>query len=219
VLLPSIGTLISTGVSGGSFSFVDVDKLLELEAGISTNEPGFIALTKAIEKAVHTLIIEGADLDLWAFKDEKAARPLINAHRVALGRDPLPEPKQRQIAQKVNTKVEVPKTAVDAPKQLAPKKPGAARLPVKSATNTPTSPAPKSTVKTSTSIAKSAGVGEKVASHARNSRQSVSKIDTNNPTKRALPVAQRSQRDPVPVDEETENSTTTSEVVVTKVSP
>ncbi len=96
-------TLISAGISGASFSFVDFDKLLEIEAGVSTNEPGLVALTKAIEKAVHTLILEGVDLNLWAFKDPKATHSLVNAHRVASGREALPAPAPRQIVDKTNT--------------------------------------------------------------------------------------------------------------------
>ena len=95
-------TLISAGISGASFSFVDFDKLLEIEAGVSTNEPGLVALTKAIEKAVHSLILEGVDLNLWAFKDPEAALSLVNTHRIESGRKPLSQQSPRQIAQQPN---------------------------------------------------------------------------------------------------------------------
>ncbi|ULQ47363.1 hypothetical protein JN531_003545 [Flagellatimonas centrodinii] len=53
----------------GAFRFLDDRTLLELEAGIATNEPGLLALRQAIEMAVYQLIIEGADKNLWGFAD------------------------------------------------------------------------------------------------------------------------------------------------------
>ena len=241
-------TLISTGVSGGSFSFVDVDKILELEAGISTNEPGFIALTKAIEKAVHTLILEGADLNLWAFNDKDAARPLINAHRIALGRSPLPESTERQIAQKVDTKVDAqktaaaaaPKKAVAAPKQPAPKKPAvavqaAAKPEAKAAAavsaaakpapkapatvNVAAKPEEKAAVVTTTAPVKRPVVNETVTATVATQPIPTPNAEAVKAPKRTLPVTHRSERDPVPVNNNTENSTSAPAAVVTKVSP
>jgi len=71
--------VISTGISGGSFSYIDFDKILEIEAGFSSNEPGFIALTRAVEKAVHALILEGVDRGIWFFEDQSSAASTTSA--------------------------------------------------------------------------------------------------------------------------------------------
>lgn len=71
----------------GAFRFLDDRTLLELEAGIATNEPGLLALRQAIEMAVYQLIIEGADKGLWGFSDAASgafAREQFEA-RVAVG--------------------------------------------------------------------------------------------------------------------------------------
>jgi curli production assembly/transport component CsgG len=74
-------TIASVGLSGGTFKFVSFDKLLEVEAGITNNEPGVMALRRTVEKAVHSLIIEGAQNGLWAFADQAAADRLISEYR------------------------------------------------------------------------------------------------------------------------------------------
>lgn len=75
-------TLASVGISAGAFKFIDFDELIEAEAGITNNEPGTMALRRAIEKAVYSLVIEGAQTGLWAFADEAEAARLIARNRV-----------------------------------------------------------------------------------------------------------------------------------------
>lgn len=75
-------TLASTALQGGAFKFVSFDELLEAEAGITTNEPGVMALRRTVEKAVHSLILQGADAGVWSFADPAAAADLILEHRV-----------------------------------------------------------------------------------------------------------------------------------------
>ncbi|KIN63397.1 putative curlin production assembly/transport component csgg [Sulfitobacter noctilucicola] len=70
-------SIISTSISANVFRYVDSDKLLEVEAGVSTNEPSFVALTRTIEKAVFSLIMEMAQRDLWQFKDRKKGKALL----------------------------------------------------------------------------------------------------------------------------------------------
>ena len=72
VLLSTVAhkTIVSVAIQGDAFKFVDLDKILEAEGGVTTNEPGQIAVQQAIEKAVHALIIEGASHRLWAFADK-----------------------------------------------------------------------------------------------------------------------------------------------------
>ncbi len=76
-VLASVTTQKSIGsasVRGGIFRYIELDKLLEAEAGISTNEPKYIAVQQAIEKAVLALVIEGSDLGVWSFADRAAGR-------------------------------------------------------------------------------------------------------------------------------------------------
>jgi curli production assembly/transport component CsgG len=58
-------TILSQKVDGGAFLYVDQDRLLETEAGYSFNEPPVLAVTEAIDDAVHSLILEGIRADLW----------------------------------------------------------------------------------------------------------------------------------------------------------
>jgi len=58
-------TLLSQAVDGGLFRFVKFSRLLEVETGFTYNEPADMAVTEAIEKAVYSLIVEGAREGLW----------------------------------------------------------------------------------------------------------------------------------------------------------
>ncbi len=57
--------ILSTTASGGLFRYVDADKILEAELGVTQNEPVSLAVTQAIEKAVHSLILEGIKEGIW----------------------------------------------------------------------------------------------------------------------------------------------------------
>jgi curli production assembly/transport component CsgG len=70
-------TIASKAIDGNLFKFVAFKKLLEAEAGVTTNEPAELALQQAIEKAVYDLVMDGAELKLWSFADQKAAWPLV----------------------------------------------------------------------------------------------------------------------------------------------
>ncbi len=58
-------TILSQAVDASFFRFVKLGRLLEAETGFTQNEPGHIAVTAAIEKAVRSLIIEGIEEQLW----------------------------------------------------------------------------------------------------------------------------------------------------------
>ncbi|MDX2233476.1 MAG: CsgG/HfaB family protein [Hyphomonadaceae bacterium] len=73
-------TVASVALSASAFKFVAYRELLEAETGVSTNEPDQIALQQAIEKAVHSLVLEGAHLGYWRFADPAAATPLIEEY-------------------------------------------------------------------------------------------------------------------------------------------
>jgi curli production assembly/transport component CsgG len=74
-------TIASKSMGASAFKFVAFKKLLEAEAGFTTNEPDHLALQQAIEKAVYSLVMEGAELKLWEFADAKAAWPLLWRYR------------------------------------------------------------------------------------------------------------------------------------------
>lgn len=73
-------SIYSAGLQGGVFKFVGLDELLEIEAGITANEPPQLAVRQAIEKAVYALILEGALGDVWSFADAGEAEPLLEAY-------------------------------------------------------------------------------------------------------------------------------------------
>jgi curli production assembly/transport component CsgG len=74
-------TVASLALSANTFRFVSFRELLEAETGITTNEPEQLALQQAIERAVQSLVIEGAEMGLWSFEDSDAARLLIESYR------------------------------------------------------------------------------------------------------------------------------------------
>ncbi|WP_144051797.1 CsgG/HfaB family protein [Fibrisoma limi] len=75
-------TILSQSVDAGIFRYVRFKRLLEAETGFTTNEPAQMAVTEAIEKAVHSLVIEGIRDGLWTVSDKAAAqtKPLLDAY-------------------------------------------------------------------------------------------------------------------------------------------
>lgn len=61
-------TILSKEIDVGIFRFVRYKRLLEAEAGITTNEPTQMCVLEAIEKAVYSLIIEGVFDHIWSIK-------------------------------------------------------------------------------------------------------------------------------------------------------
>lgn len=60
--------IFSKEIRAGLFRYVKFKRLLGIETGTSTNEPGHMAVTDAIEKATHDLILEGVLKGAWKFK-------------------------------------------------------------------------------------------------------------------------------------------------------
>jgi curli production assembly/transport component CsgG len=58
-------TILSTSVNGSFFRYIDTERLLEAEVGLTQNEPVQLAVTEAIEKAVKGLIVEGVKDKIW----------------------------------------------------------------------------------------------------------------------------------------------------------
>ena len=66
-------TILSQTINASLFRYVTFKRLLETETGLTTTEPGQLAVTEAIEKAVEGLVIEGVRDGLWAAADKSAA--------------------------------------------------------------------------------------------------------------------------------------------------
>ena len=69
-------TILSQAISASVFKYVDVKKLLEVEVGLTQNEPKQLAVKEAIDLSVQNLIIEGIIDGLWTPKGgpEEVAR-------------------------------------------------------------------------------------------------------------------------------------------------
>jgi curli production assembly/transport component CsgG len=70
-------TIYSVSLQGMASKYVGWNKLLQIEAGVTTNEPRQLAVRQAIEKAVHALVLEGADKGYWSFADQEQGRQLM----------------------------------------------------------------------------------------------------------------------------------------------
>ncbi|WP_319509235.1 CsgG/HfaB family protein [uncultured Draconibacterium sp.] len=75
-------SILSQEVSMGVFRYVKFKRLLEAETGYTYNEPTEMAVTEAVEKAVHSLIIEGVLENLWTLeKPEEIGNAEIQNYR------------------------------------------------------------------------------------------------------------------------------------------
>jgi curli production assembly/transport component CsgG len=72
--------IASVGVAANAFRYVSFKELLEVDTGITTNEPDLLALRQATEKAVELLIMEGAALGVWRFQDQLAGAALLEQY-------------------------------------------------------------------------------------------------------------------------------------------
>jgi curli production assembly/transport component CsgG len=75
-------TILSTSVNGSFFRYIDTERLLEAEVGLTQNEPVQLAVTEAIEKAVKALIVEGIRDKIWgkAIDENGGYQSLINEY-------------------------------------------------------------------------------------------------------------------------------------------
>jgi curli production assembly/transport component CsgG len=72
--------IASIGVAANAFRYVSFKELLEVDTGVTTNEPDLLALRQATEKAVELLIMEGASLGVWQFQDQVAGAALLEQY-------------------------------------------------------------------------------------------------------------------------------------------
>ncbi|MEL6811577.1 MAG: CsgG/HfaB family protein [Bacteroidota bacterium] len=75
-------TILSQAIDASLFRYVNFQRLLEVETGITKNEPVQLAMKDAIERAVEALIIEGIEANLWTTLDgEDTNRRLVSAYQ------------------------------------------------------------------------------------------------------------------------------------------
>jgi curli production assembly/transport component CsgG len=75
-------SILSQEVSAGFFRYVKFKRLLEAETGYTYNEPTEMAITEAVEKAVHSLVLEGLMGSLWELKENnEKTQNLINEYQ------------------------------------------------------------------------------------------------------------------------------------------
>ncbi len=71
-------TILSQGISANLYRYVSLRRLLEVETGVTKNEPMQLAVKEAIDKAVEQLIIEGVVDGLWT---PKGGDPVVELFR------------------------------------------------------------------------------------------------------------------------------------------
>lgn len=109
-------TIYSAALSANVFKFVAFDEILQIETGVTANEPTQLAVRQAIEGSVYALIMEGATKGLWEFADETAGRLEIQRYLARVNKEPLPE-----VASVAPQEVATPEPAVTAEDlELAP---------------------------------------------------------------------------------------------------
>jgi len=78
-------TILSQEIQSSVFRFIEFKRLLEIETGITTNEPAQLCVFSAIESALMYLITDGIQKNSWALKNpEDAQHPVIEKHLQAL---------------------------------------------------------------------------------------------------------------------------------------
>jgi len=99
----STKNVLSRKLDNGIFSYVDADKILEVEAGYSFNEPSHIAVTEAIESALINLIAEGVIAGTMQLSDpESVTAPAFSRFIQSQARNQYLEP--RRAAMRAQTK-------------------------------------------------------------------------------------------------------------------
>lgn len=73
-------TIYSAGINANAYKFVSVDKLLQIEAGVTRNEPTQFAVRQAIDLAVYAAIIEGVRNGIWNFADPSVGDALVKQY-------------------------------------------------------------------------------------------------------------------------------------------
>lgn len=64
-------TILSQSINASMFRYIDFERLMEAEIGVSNNEPVQIAVTEAINKAVYLMILEGIKDKVWSSAEDQ----------------------------------------------------------------------------------------------------------------------------------------------------
>ncbi|MCX7085087.1 MAG: hypothetical protein NTY69_06060 [Methylococcales bacterium] len=70
-------TIFSMQMDSGLYRYVSYQRLMEFEAGISSNEPPQMAVLESIEACVYAMIVEGLIKNNWALADPSKKNALI----------------------------------------------------------------------------------------------------------------------------------------------
>ncbi len=144
-------TIASVSAGADAFRYVAFKDLLEAEAGFAYNEPDELALQHAIEKAVHSLIMEGAVQNLWCFNTTDdyaqgmirtylAERDSVKGEKVVMPAAPWSASCQKNLARAQAAPLPVP--PIQAPVSIA-----AALQPIAApAQSAPAAPTPRAVV-------------------------------------------------------------------------
>ncbi len=73
-------TILSMQLDSGLYRFVSYQRLLELEAGITSNEPPQMAVLESIEACVYALIMEGLIKNTWSLADRNKLPLLLDKY-------------------------------------------------------------------------------------------------------------------------------------------
>jgi len=77
-------TILSQSINSSMFRYIDFERLMEAEVGVTNNEPVHIAVTEAINKAVYLMVLEGIKDKDWKTADEEveiANEVLVNYNK------------------------------------------------------------------------------------------------------------------------------------------
>ncbi len=72
-------TVYSVGIQANVYQFVSVNKLLQAEAGITKTEPTQLAVRQAIDLAVYSTVLQGAQKGLWTFANPAEGSALLES--------------------------------------------------------------------------------------------------------------------------------------------
>lgn len=70
-------TILSQSINASMFRYVDTERLMEAEVGVTNNEPTQMAVTEAINKAVYLMILEGIEDRIWETSEEEENEEIV----------------------------------------------------------------------------------------------------------------------------------------------
>lgn len=73
-------TILSQAIDGNLFKYVNFQRLLEVETGVTRNEPVQLAVKEAIEKGVEGLVLEGIKDGLWETREAGKAAAMLHQY-------------------------------------------------------------------------------------------------------------------------------------------